>query len=305
MRSTDHIDAIRAFNRYYTRIIGLLEDGLLNTQHSLPQARVIFELAQAKSTRVGDLRQMLGIDAGYLSRLLSKLEADGVVERTRSAEDGRRQELALTKKGRQSFGVLNARSTRAIGELVSDLSEPERDQLVSAMRTVRSILEPVTEAPTITLREPRSGDFGWVVHRHGVLYQQAYGWDETFESLVARIVADFIDHLDPDREAAWIAEADGEPAGSIFCAKKSDEVAQLRLLLVEPHLRGIGIGTRLVEECVGFARRSGYRRMMLWTNSVLDEARRIYEAVGFELIEEEAHHSFGHDLIGQNWWLDL
>jgi GNAT superfamily N-acetyltransferase len=201
--------------------------------------------------------------------------------------------------------MLDARSAEEICRLLSRLTEEDQRRLVAAMETIRQVLEDAPPRDAFVLRPPEPGDYGWVVHRHGVLYAQEYGWDETFEALVARIVAEYVEHRDPRRESAWIAEVDGEPVGCVFCVKKEEKVAQLRLLLVDPRARGMGIGTRLVEECIRFARRAGYEQMMLWTNDALEQARRIYERVGFELVEEERHHSFGHDLIGQNWWRRL
>jgi len=238
---------------------------------------------------------------GYLSRILARFEADGLALRERSAADGRRQVIRLTEQGRAAFETLNARSAEEIGALLSRLSEEDQRRLVGAMEVIRDVLEQHPRPESYLLRPLRPGDLGWVVHRHGVLYAEEYGWDDTFEALVARIVAEYVEHRDPQRENAWIAEVDGEPVGCVFCVKKDEQVAQLRILLVEPTARGLGIGARLVEECMRFARRAGYEEIMLWTNDVLEDARRIYERAGFELVEEEKHHSFGHDLVGQNW----
>ncbi len=301
----DAVLEVRAFNRFYTAQIGVLRSGLLDTPYSLTEARAIFELAQRPSTNVADLRAALGIDAGYLSRILGRFEADGLVLRERSAADGRRGVLRLTDSGRAAFRVLDERSAAEIGELLRPLPDDDRRRLVGAMATIRSILTSAPRPPAYVLRPPEPGDFGWVIERHGALYALEYGWDETFEALVARIVADYVDHRDPRRESAWIAEVDGERAGCVFCVWKDDATAQLRLLLVDPSARGTGIGSRLVEECIRFARRAGYGRMVLWTNDILVAARRIYERAGFRLVEEEQHHSFGHDLVGRNWELDL
>jgi DNA-binding MarR family transcriptional regulator/N-acetylglutamate synthase-like GNAT family acetyltransferase len=292
---------VRAFNRFYTNVIGVLREGLLESPYSLTEARVIFELAQRDATEVADLRRTLDIDAGYLSRILARFTSDGLVTRERSPEDGRRQVIRLTEQGRAAFRMLDERSAAEVRELLSGLPEEERRRLVSSMETIRTILDDRPRPNAFVLRPLRSGDLGWVVHRHGVLYAQEYGWDETFEALVARIVADYVDNHDPKRESAWIAEIDGEPVGCVFCVTKDDRVAQLRLLLVEPSARGLGIGTRLVAECLRFAERTGYEEMVLWTNDVLVDARRIYEREGFELVEEEPHTSFGHDLVGQYW----
>jgi len=302
---SDRVAAVRAFNRFYTTVIGVLREGLLRTPYSLTEARVIFELAQREATEVPDLRRVLDVDAGYLSRILAQFETDGLVRRERSSSDGRRQVIHLTDAGRAVFSMLDARSAEEICRLLSGLTEEDQRRLVAAMETIRQVLEDAPPLDAFVLRPPEPGDYGWVVHRHGVLYAQEYGWDETFEALVAQIVADYVVHRDPRRERAWIAEVDGESVGCVFCVQKEEKVAQLRLLLVDPRARGMGIGTRLVEECIRFARRAGYEQMMLWTNDVLEQARHIYERVGFELVEEEKHHSFGHDLIGQNWWRRL
>ena len=301
----ERVTGVRAFNRFYTTLIGLLREGLLDTPYSLTEARVIFELAQRGATEVAQLRRGLDLDAGYLSRILDRFEADGLATRERSASDGRRQVIRLTNQGRKTFKMLDGRSAEQIRTLLSRLTEQDQRRLVGAMGAVREILEDSPRREAFVLRPPVPGDFGWVVHRHGVLYADEYRWDESFEALVARIVADFVNHRDPQRENAWIAEVDGEPVGCVFCVKKEDRIAQLRLLLVEPSARGMGIGTRLVEECIRFARRVGYEQMMLWTNDILKEARRIYERTGFQLREEQRHHSFGHDLVGQNWWRQL
>jgi DNA-binding MarR family transcriptional regulator/N-acetylglutamate synthase-like GNAT family acetyltransferase len=301
----DRVADLRAFNRFYTRVIGVLEEGLLQTPYSLTEARTIFELAQQPTMDLAALRKTLGIDAGYLSRILSRFEADGLITRERSTADGRRQVLHLTRTGRKVFEILNRRSADENRKLLSRLSDDQQRRVLGAMSVIRELLDASPKPMPVVIRALGSGDYGWVVQRHGALYRQEYGWDERFEALVARIVADYIDHRDPQRENAWIAEADGEPVGCIFCVKKEEKVAQLRLLLVEPRARGTGIGTRLVDECMRFARRAGYTEMMLWTNDVLVDARRIYERFGFKLVEEEPHESFGHNLVGQNWSVRL
>jgi DNA-binding MarR family transcriptional regulator/GNAT superfamily N-acetyltransferase len=301
----ERVAAVRAFNRFYTTVIGLLGEGLLRTPYSLTEARLIFELAQREATEVADLRRALDLDAGYLSRILARFVSDGLVTRARSSSDGRRQVIRLTGQGRRAFKTLDRRSADEIRSLLAQLSDEEQRRLVDAMAAIRDVFKGPRRAPPFVIRPPRSGDFGWVVQRHGVLYAEEYGWDETFEALVARIVADYVDHRDPRREEAWIAEVDGERVGCVFCCRKDRATAQLRLLLVEPRARGKGIGTRLVEECIRFARSAGYERLMLWTNDVLEDARRIYERTGWKLVEEEVHHSFGRDLVGQNWWLKL
>jgi DNA-binding MarR family transcriptional regulator/N-acetylglutamate synthase-like GNAT family acetyltransferase len=301
----DRVDAVRAFSRFYTNLIGLLREGLLHSPYSLTEARVIFELAQRGSTDLADLRLLLDIDAGYLSRILSRFETDGLATRERSKTDGRRQIIRLTRQGSAAFKMLDSRSTEQIRMLLSKLGDEDQRRMLGAMKTIQEVIQRSPRPEPYLLRQPGPGDLGWVVQRHGVLYAEEYGWDESFEALVARIVADYVDHRDPRRENVWIAEVDGEPVGCVFCVKKEETTAQLRLLLVDPRARGMGIGGRLVEECMRFARRAGYQQMMLWTNDVLHDARRIYERAGFKLVEEEQHHSFGHDLVGQNWWRAL
>lgn len=299
----DRVDAVRAFNRYYTNVIGVLRGGLLETPHSLAEARVLFELAQRDHTPVAELRRTLDIDPGFLSRILRRLDQQGLVRRERSGSDARRQIARLTQDGRAAFRTLDRRSARQIEGMLSGIADRDQLALVSAMRTIRRVLEgPGRE---VILREPSSGDYGWIVERHGVLYAEEYGWDETFEALVARIVGEYVEGRDPDRERAWMAEVDGERAGCVVCVRKEKGTAQLRLLLVEPWARGIGVGTQLVERCLGFAREAGYGSVTLWTNEVLTAARRIYERAGFALVREEPHQSFGHDLVGQYWSRDL
>jgi len=301
----ERVAAVRGFNRFYTNAIGVLREGLLDSPYSLTEARLIFELAQVERMDVVDLRRSLDIDAGYLSRILARFERAGLVTRERSERDARRQVIRLARRGRSAFKMLDSRSAKETGALLGRHDPDEQRRLVDAMRTISGILGDEVALPPATLRAPRSGDYGWVVERHGAIYAAEYGWDETFEGLIARIVADFIDERDASREAAWIADLGGSPAGCVFCVKREAAVAQLRLLLVEPTARGRGIGAALVNECVAFARRAGYERMMLWTNDVLVDARRIYERAGFVLAEEHGHRAFGHDLVSQDWWLTL
>jgi DNA-binding MarR family transcriptional regulator/GNAT superfamily N-acetyltransferase len=300
------VDAVRRFNRLYTRRIGVLREGLLHSRYSLTEARVLFELANREEPTATDLSRELGLDPGYLSRTLARLEEQGLVARVRSERDGRRRLLSLTPDGEEAFSLLDSRSREEVAEMLGGLSEGDQRRLLEAMRTVESIFEDGLKfSEPFVLRAHEPGDMGWVVHRHGALYAREYGWDESFEALVARIVADFIDGYDPAKERCWIAEMGGERVGCVFLVKASDAVAKLRLLLVEPEARGLGLGNRLVEECIRFARNRGYEKLMLWTNSVLDAARRIYEEHGFVLVDEEEHHSFGHDLVGQTWELAL
>jgi len=299
------VAAVRDFNRFYTNVLGWLREGLLDTPYSLTEARVIFELARADQTEAGQLRRCLDIDAGYLSRILARFEADGIVGRSRSPQDARRQVIGLTATGRAVFAKLDALSASQVRGLLAGLPAGRRASLLSGMAGIREALDGAPGRDTLVLRAPVPGELGWVVQRNGARYAAEYGWDESYEALVARIVADYAARADHKREAAWIAELDGQPAGCVFCMRKSDDVAQLRLLLVEPHLRGRGIGERLVAECVAFARRTGYREIVLWTNDVLHAARRIYQRAGFELVSSEEHHSFGHDLVAQDWRLPL
>lgn len=302
----DVVAAVRSFSRTYTRWIGVLDEGLLDTPYSLTESRLLFELAQADSTEVARLRAAVGIDGGYLSRLLARFTADGLVTRSRSEADARRQVVRLTDQGRAAAALLDRRSTEQLEGLLATYDPAQQRRLVTAMATLEEILGG-GRPDAVTVRPMGSGDFGWVVQRHGLVYARDYAWDETFEALVARIVADFVDQReqDPKRVAAWIAEVDHKPAGSIFCMQKDAKTAQLRLLLVEPSARGLGVGSRLVAECIAFARSAGYETLMLWTNDVLVEARRVYERAGFVLAGEEPHRSFGHDLVGQFWELDL
>ncbi len=302
----DNIDAIRAFNRFYTQKIGVLREGLVESPFSLAEARVLYELSRRERPTAGALCRELGLDPGYLSRILRRFEKGRLMVRRRSAEDGRQQILALTKRGRAAFAGLDKGTRRQIGGLLKPIAAAERARLVTAMATIEQVLgAPGAGTAPYLLRNHRPGDIGWVVARHGAVYAEEYGWDETFEALVAEIAAKFLRHYDAKREQCWIAERDGVNVGSVFLVKQSNTVAKLRLLLVEPGARGLGIGGRLVEECAAFARRAGYRRVTLWTQSILVAARRIYEGGGFRLVREEPHRSFGHDLVGEHWELTL
>jgi DNA-binding MarR family transcriptional regulator/GNAT superfamily N-acetyltransferase len=293
------VAVVRRFNRFYTSKIGVLH--YLGSDFSLAEVRVLYELAHRPTPpSAAELCKDLGLDAGYLSRLLRGFERRGLVARTRSDSDGRRSHLALTAAGRAAFAPLGARSHDEMVALLTPLSDADQRRVVEAMETIEAVLGG-GGPPPFTLRPHRPGDMGWVVQRHGALYAQEYGWDERFEALVAGIVAKFVERYDPARERCWIAEKDGEPVGSVFLVKRSKTVAQLRLLIVEPKARGLGIGARLVAECERFAREAGYRAITLWTNSVLISARRIYEAAGYTLTGTERHTSFGHDLVGETW----
>ncbi len=302
------IQAVRRFSRFYTRQIGVLHEGLLGGTLSLTEGRIIYELAQSGETTAARLGGELGLDTGYLSRLLRGFEERGLIERRRSDTDGRQSVLSLTDAGRQSFAAMDARSCAEVQAMLAKLNTEDQRRLVAALVTAEALLGGDT-APTAKiaylLRPPQPGDLGWVVHRQAFLYAEEYGWDERFEALLAEIVAKFIQEFDAKCERCWIAECDGKIIGSVFVVRQSDEVAKLRMLYVEPQTRGLGIGRRLVEECVRFARQTGYSRITLWTNDILTAARQIYQRAGFRLVAEEHHHSFGHDLVGENWELEL
>jgi DNA-binding MarR family transcriptional regulator/GNAT superfamily N-acetyltransferase len=305
----DPVAQVRRFNRFYTRLVGALDEGHLHSSFSLAEMRVLYEIAHGEGPTATELGRELRLDPGYLSRILRGFERRGLVERARSATDARRNHLQLTDKGRSTFAELDARASDAVASVVAPLANREQQQLLDSMRTIESLLgdRSVAPQPPFVLRPHRPGDMGWVVHRQAVLYAQEYGWDETYEALISRIAADFIDRCDPRRERCWIAERERQIVGSVFLIKHPERagVAQLRLLYVERNARGFGIGRRLVRECTEFARQTGYGTITLWTNSVLTSARKIYEAEGYRLVREEPHHSFGHDLVGQTWELTL
>ena len=321
--ATDAVTAIRRFNRLYTRQIGALDRGHLRSEFTLAEARVLYELAHWADERRGsptatDLARELALDPGQLSRTIARFAQRGLVERTTSDDDGRVQLLGLTRAGRTVVSRLEARASDDVRRLIAVLDRTQQRELLEAQDTIARLLAPgdgarpaarrqAEEAGGFVLRSPRAGDYGWVVERHGVVYARDYGWDARFEALVARIVADFVDHLDPAREKGWIAQRDGERVGCVFLVRHPERpgVAKLRLLLVEPAARGLGIGQRLVKECTRFARRSGYHTITLWTNSVLASARRIYEAEGYRLVKEETHRLFGPEATGQEWELAL
>lgn len=300
---------VRAFNRFYTARVGALREGLLDSPYTLAESRVLYELAHRDGPTATELARELGMDAGYLSRLLRGLSRRGLVARTRSERDARHTHLALTRAGAKAFASLDARSNADVDRAVTHLSPEEQHQLVGAMRAIRRLLDPASaddaRRRAIVIRPAHVGDFGWIVHRHGTLYAREYGWDERFEALVAQVIADYVTHHDPTGDRCWIAEREGEIVGSIMLVRKSRTVGKLRLLLVEPTARGTGLGSRLVEECLRTARQLGYRTITLWTNSILDAARHIYERRGFTLVEEVPHQLFGEPLIGQTWELAL
>jgi DNA-binding MarR family transcriptional regulator/GNAT superfamily N-acetyltransferase len=303
------VEAIRRFNRFFTQRIGVLDEGLLASQFTLTQARVLFEIAHQESCTAADLISLLSLDPGYLSRILQQFADAGLVTRKTSAADARRMNLSLTAKGRKSFAALDQRSRGSIGELLDPLSIDQRARLVQNMGSVQRILSRVRaeKHAKIVIRPYRLGDVGWAIERHARLYGSEFGWNEEFEALVAMLFAKFATSHDPATERFWVADVDGERAGCVFVVRseKDRHAAQLRCLLVEPDARGLGVGRKLVDECLRFSRSAGYRRVILWTNDILVSARRLYEAAGFSLIERSPHHSFGQDLVGQFWALDL
>ncbi|RSN04675.1 MarR family transcriptional regulator [Streptomyces sp. WAC 01325] len=300
---------IRAFNRFYTNVIGALDYSRhLYAPYTLTESRVLYELAHSPRTDAADLRTELSLDAGYLSRILNKFEQDGLIERTASRHDPRRRSVTLTARGRETGKLLEERASESVGSLLSTVPAAERPRLAEAMTTVRTILSEgrPPRREDVLLREPGPGDLGWIVQRNAALYAAEYGWNADYEGLVARIVADFAEDHDPHLERVWIAELDGRPVGCVMCVRdEAPATARLRLLLVEPDARGLGIGDRLVTAVVDFARGVGYRDLVLWTNDVLSSARRIYQRHGFVLAAEKPHRSFGKDLTGQDWRLDL
>ncbi len=305
------IDTVRRFNRFYTRRIGVLHEGLLDSSFTLTESRLLWELAHRDDLTAAELSRTLELDPGYLSRLLSAFKARGLIRSTRSTDDGRQQHLSLTAAGRRAFAPLDTRSRHDVAALLATLDDAQQQHLLASMAGIEQLLAGPAErgASPCTLRPHRAGDIGWVVSRHGALYAKEYGWDLRFEALVARIAADFVDRFDPVREACWTAERDAVPVGSVFLvqaredtgAAPIDGTAQLRLLLIEPSARGLGLGKRLVDECTRFARQAGYRRIMLWTNASLLAARGIYAKAGYVLTHSEPHHSFGHPLVGETW----
>ena len=308
MPATERIEDVRRFNRFYTKRIGVLQEGLLSSAFSLAEARVLYEVAQHEQTTATHLAQELILDPGYLSRILSNLQRRRLVRKQRGTADARQTMLSLTESGRQAFAKLNAASKADIEKLLGALEEDDQQRLVRSMHAIERLLTaaPEHKVPYI-LRPHQPGDMGWVVQCHGVLYNREYGWNEEFEALVAEIVAAFLRNFDSKRERCWIAEKDGDNAGCVFLVKHPERknVAKLRCLLVEPTARGLGIGNRLVSECTRFARQAGYTKITLWTNDVLTAARHLYEKEGYALVKQGKHHAFGHDLVEQTWELDL
>jgi DNA-binding MarR family transcriptional regulator/N-acetylglutamate synthase-like GNAT family acetyltransferase len=310
-RADGYVEAMRRFSRFYTRRIGLLQEEFLGTEFSLTEGRVLYELAHKRESTAAAIAAALGVDAGYLSRILSAFEKKKLIAKTASPIDRRQSILTLTALGRKAFAPLEARSSEQVGKMISTLPEPKKKRLVEAMQTVEELLggggvEAERAKPTgYVLRPPQVGDLGWVVHRQGALYWQEWGYDERFEALVAEIVAKFVQNLDTKRERCWIAERDEKIVGSVFLVRESEKTAKLRLLFVEPSARGLGIGARLVAECVRFARQAGYEKIVLWTQSELDAARHVYERAGFRVVEKKEHHSFGKDLTAEVWELEL
>ena len=303
--TANRVDAVRRFNRFYTRRIGALQPGYLGSPFPLPQARVLYELGQRGETTASELGAELDLDLGYLSRLLQGMRRQGLVQGEAAKEDARRVRLSLTPRGRKAYQQLDARSRDEVAGMLGKLAAPEQARLIGALQTVEGVLARESSKSPILLRPHRPGDMGWVVHAHGRIYAEEYGWDERFEALVADIAASFVKKLEKDRERCWIAEMDGEPVGSVFVVKESKTVAKLRLLIVEPRARGRGLGRRLVEECIAYARAKRYRKLVLWTQSNLAAARAIYRKTGFKRVKQEKHSDFGVKLTGEYWELEL
>lgn len=300
------IRAIRQFNRFITRKVGALQEGLLHSSYSLAEVRVMFELAHRNDLTAAQLTKELGIDAGYLSRILGKFDQRGFINKIRSETDGRKMILQLTEKGMDAYAPLNQRSNEEIAEMLAEIPDADQQRLLEAMQTVERLLtSDFKYAEPFMLRSHFPGDMGWIIYKHGVLYSREYGWDERFEAAVSQIAADFINNYNPEKEHCWIAEMGGDNVGSIVLAQENENTARIRLLIVDPKARGMGVGSRLVEEAVRFAKRKGYQRIVLWTNHVLKEARHIYRSKGFQLVFEEEHNNFGPTLIGETWELQL
>lgn len=299
-------EEMRRFSRFYTRRIGVLHEGYNGSEFSLTEARIIYELAHLEVATASDLVKSLELNPGYLSRVLKSFEARELIRREAAPNDGRQQLISLTEAGQHHFAALNARSRTDMLRIVGDLTSRQQERLIAGMNEIETLLSAEPErGASYVLRPHQPGDLGWAVQQHGLLYAEQYGWDETFEALAAEVAAKFLRDFDPKRERSWIAEKDGENVGCIFLVKQSDEVAKIRMLLVHPKARGLGIGKRLVEECIRFARQKGYKKITLWTNDILTTARHIYQQTGFKLVAEEKHRSFGHHMVGETWELEL
>jgi DNA-binding MarR family transcriptional regulator/GNAT superfamily N-acetyltransferase len=301
----DRIAAVRRFSRFYTRQLGLLQESLVHTRFSLSEARVLYELAHRQTVTASELAADLDLDHGYLSRILRRFGEDGLLRKIRAPDDRRQSVISITAKGRKAFAPLNKGSHDQVAAMLERLQPADQQRVVGAMASIEALLGEPPSAEPIILRPHEPGDMGWVTSAHGAIYAQEYGWDMRFEALVAKVTAEFIDNLDAKRERCWIAELDGERVGSVFVVRKTDEIAKLRLLILDPRARERGLGRRLVEECLRFAKTAGYSSMTLWTQSILTAARGIYQRAGFRLVAEEPHHSFGVDLIGETWERDL
>jgi len=302
----NRIAIVRRFNRFFTRRLGVLREGLLHTKYSLTEARIIYEIANRENVIAAELSKDLGLDAGYLSRILDRFEQQGLIRKVPSESDGRQRLIRLTPDGEKLYSLLDSRSREEIADMLGNLSVQDQNRLIQAMHTIESLLGGGwKDSEPYVLRQHEPGDMGWVIHMHGKLYAEEYGWHEHFEALGAGVCAEFLSHYNPERERCWIAEMDGQIVGSVFVVQESEEAAKLRLLLVDPRARGLGLGRRLVEEGIRFAKRKGYKKMVLWTNNVLTTARNIYRKAGFRLVKEEPHRSFGKDLIGETWELEL
>lgn len=299
------VAAMRRFSRFYTRQIGLLQGDFLQSPFSLSEGRVLYELSKRDGLTASDLAADLGLDHGYLSRILSRFEKQGLIERARSKTDARQSHLALTAKGRKAFAPLDERSHEQVQRMLEKLAPGQQKRLTDAMRTIESLIGENVEKPKVTIRAPKPGDMGWVVEKHGAVYANEYGWNSHIEAITAEIVGAFLKNFDPNRERCWIAEMDGEIVGCVFLVRETDKVARLRLLMVDPAARGLGVGKRLTEECIVFARKAGYRRITLWTHAILKAARGIYKAAGFKLTKEWVHDDFGKKEASETWDLDL
>jgi DNA-binding MarR family transcriptional regulator/N-acetylglutamate synthase-like GNAT family acetyltransferase len=300
-----HISAVRRFNRFYTRQIGVLRKNYLDSPYSLGEMRVLYEIAHGESVTASDIAKALDLDAGYLSRVLRDFENRGLIVRKASPADARQSHLTLTARGRKTFEPAEERSQRDVAAMLKNLDLAQQKKLVAAMHTIESLLNGDAPAGELILRQPKFGDFGWIVARHAELYAQEYGWTEPFEGLCAQIVADFVNKNDPSCERCWIAELNGESVGTVMLVKDSEDVARLRLLLVDPKGRGLGLGTRLVDECVKFARATGYKKITLWTHSILTAARHVYEQAGFSLTSSEKKHTWSKDVVAEYWDMEL